>query len=91
MEKMEPEKNSEWRFYTSEKYKALGKQKEYTDSHNKYYGNILNTIKEKKEAQIFNIGGDRAIKKRKQQDEQEEVFTCRNCNHQYPRVHRHNC
>src|ERR1043165_6941566 len=69
MERMEPEKNSEWRFYTLEEYRALGKQRECTDSHNKYYGNIINTIKEKEEAQIFNISREKAIKKRKQQDE----------------------
>ena len=45
----------------------------------------------KEEAQVFNIGRDKAIKKRKQQDEDEGVFTCRNYNHQYPKVHRHNC
>ena len=55
MERMKPEKNSKWRFYTLEEYKALRKQKECTDSHNKYYRNIINTIKEKEEAQIFNI------------------------------------
>ena len=48
MERTESEKNSEWRFYTLEEYRALGKQKECTDSHNKYYGNIINIIKEKR-------------------------------------------
>ena len=84
---MELEKNSEWRFYILKEYRALGKQKECTDSHNKYYENIINSIKEKEEAQIFNIKREKAIKKRKQQDEQEEVFTCRNCNHQYPKAY----
>src|ERR1043165_481418 len=53
MERMEPEKNSEWRLYTLKEYRALSKQKECTDSHNKYYGNIINSIKEKEESQIF--------------------------------------
>ena len=53
MERMEPEKNSEWRLYTLEEYRALAKQKECTDSHNKYYGNIINSIKEREESQIF--------------------------------------
>src|ERR1044072_5836984 len=70
MERMKPEKNSEWRFYTLEEYKALRKQRECTDSHNKYYGNIINIIREKKEAQIFNISKEKVIKKRKQQNEQ---------------------
>ena len=46
MDRMEPEKNSEWRLYILEEYRALAKQKECTDSHNKYYGNIINSIKE---------------------------------------------
>src|ERR1044072_6695436 len=91
MERMELEKNSEWRLFTLEEYRTLARQKECMDSHNKYFGNIINTIKEKETAQVFNIGRDKFIKKRKQQDEQEEVYTCRNCNHQYPKAHRHNC
>ena len=50
MERMKSEKNNEWRFYTLEEYRALEKQKECTDSHNKYYRNIINIIKEKEEA-----------------------------------------
>ena len=42
MERIESEKNSKWRFYTLEEYRALGKQKEYTDSHNKY--SIMETL-----------------------------------------------
>ena len=91
MERMESEKNSEWRLFTLEEYRALARQKECTDSHNKYFGNIINTIKEKETAQIFNIRRNKAIRKQKQQDETEKVFTCRNCNHQYPKAHRHNC
>ena len=65
MERMEPEKNSEWRLFTLEEYRALAKQKKCTDSHNKYFGNIINTIKEKETAQVFNIGKEKAIKKKK--------------------------
>ena len=63
---MEPEKNSEWRLFTLEEYRALVKQRECTDSHNKYFGNIINAIREKETAQVFNIERDKAIKKRKQ-------------------------
>ena len=71
MERMESEKNSEQRFYILKEYRVLIKQKEYTDSHNKYAGNIINIIKEEEMAQIFNIGRDWTIHKRKQQDKQE--------------------
>ena len=38
-----------------EEYRAIARQKECTDSYNKYFRNIINTIKEKETAQIFNI------------------------------------
>src|ERR1044072_9437522 len=44
MERTEPAQNSEWRVYILEEYRVLTKQKECTDSHNKYFGNIINTI-----------------------------------------------
>src|ERR1043165_4748234 len=81
------EKNSEWRLFTLEEYRALARQKKCTDSYNKYFENIINSLKEKETAQIFNIGRDKAIKKRKQ-DDAEEVFIYRNCNHQYPKAQR---
>src|ERR1043165_9684113 len=80
MERIEPKKNSEWRLYTIEEYRALAKQKECTDSHNKYYGNIINSIKERKENQIFQI---RKKPKRKRSKEEEEINKCTNCNLYY--------
>ena len=65
MEWTESEKNSEWRLFTLEEYKTLARQKECTNSHNKYFGNIINSLKEKKTAQIFNIERDKVIRKRK--------------------------
>src|ERR1043165_8934477 len=80
MERMEPEKNNEWRLYTLEEYRALLKQKECTDSHNKYYGNIINSIKEKEESHIFQVKKE---PKRKRLQE-EEMIRCTNCNLHYP-------
>ena len=80
MERMEPEKNSEWRLYILEEYRALAKQRECTDSHNKYYGNIINSIKEKKESQIFRIKKE---PKRKRSQREEEMVKCTNCNLYY--------
>src|ERR1044071_410830 len=87
MERMESEKNSEWRLYTLEEYRALAKQKECTDSHNKYYGNIINSITESKENQIFHI---RKEPKGKRPREEEEMNLCANCNLYYPTTQRHN-
>src|ERR1044071_5628865 len=70
MERMEPEKNSEWRLYTLEEYRALAKQKECTDSHNKYYGNIINSIREKEEGRIFQVKKE---PKRKRPQEEEMI------------------
>src|ERR1044071_7171641 len=89
MEKMEPEKNSEWRLYTLEEYRALAKQKECTDSYNKYYGNIINSIKEREERQIFQI--KKEPKRKRPQAEEEEMIRCINCNLHYPATQRHNC
>src|ERR1044072_8458185 len=89
MERMEPEKNSEWRLFTLEEYRALSKQKECTDSHNKYYGNIINSIKEKEESQIFQE--KKEPKRTRSQTEEEEMVRCTNCNLHYLSTQRHNC
>ena len=88
MERMESEKNSEWRLYTLEEYRALAKQKECTDSYNKYYGNIINSIRERKESQIFQIKKE---PKRKRPQEEEETIKCTNCNLYYSTSQRHSC
>ena len=89
MERMDPEKNSKWRLYTLEEYRALSKQKECTDSHNKYYGSIINSIKEKKEKQVFQI--KKEPKRKRSQTEEEKMIRCTNCNLHYPATQRHNC
>src|ERR1043165_2785677 len=71
MERIEPEKNSKWRLYTLEEYRVLAKQKECTDSHNKYYGNIINSIKERRESQIFQI--KKEPKRKRSKTEEEEI------------------
>jgi hypothetical protein len=86
---MELEKNSEWRLYILEEYRVLAKQKECTDSHNKYYGNIINSIKEKEEKQIFHVKQE--PKRKRPQEEEEEMVRCTNCNLHYLRIQRHNC
>ena len=87
MDRTEPEKNSEWRLYTLEEYRVLAKQKECTDSHNKYYGNIINSIKEKEENQIFHIKKE----PKRKRPQKEEMIRCTNCNWHYPTTQRHNC
>src|ERR1044071_1669254 len=86
IDRMEPEKNSKWRLYTLEKYRAMAKQKECIDSHNKYYGNIINSITERKESQIFQVKKE---SKRKRSQE-EEMIKCTNCNLHYSTTQRHN-
>src|ERR1043165_8719946 len=60
MEQTEPEKNNEWRLFTLKEYKALARQKECTDSYTKYFGKIINTIRESETAEELTIGRDRA-------------------------------
>jgi hypothetical protein len=60
-----------------EEYRALSRQKECTDSYNKYYGNIINAIKDEIVKQIFYIKKnttERISLKRKKKETDQEIY-----------------